>query len=278
MVYFNNLTPQSEIRRSNATALRRRIKKEIPGLVKKTGQKLLGIFKSGKKNHLKFKSKHEIATSADFLAEKIILRKIRALTPNWQIISEEKGDNQKKSDYLWTVDPLDGTTNFYMGNPLFAIQIALLYKKEPILAWVYAPAINEYYFAAKNKGAYLNNKKIRVSKNNLKHALLTYCHGSHEVQIKQALKLYQHFKLQSFDIRQIGSAALEFGWVAKGRTDCYISPSANPWDICPGVLLVKEAKGTVSDFKGKAWHLGAKNVFASNGIIDKDILKFLKKL
>jgi len=257
--------------------VRQKIKNEVAALVKKTGQKLLQIFKSGKKNHLKFKSKHEIATSADFLAEKIILKRIRALTPNWHIISEEKGDNQKKSDYLWTVDPLDGTTNFYMGNPLFAVQIALLYKKEPILSWIYAPAINEYYFAAKNKGAYLNGKKIIVSKNNFKHALLTYCHGSQKAQIKQALKLYQHFKMQSFDIRQIGSAALEFGWVAKGRTDCYFSPSANPWDICPGVLLVKEAKGTVSDFTGKPWHLGAKNVFASNGIIDKDILKFLKK-
>ncbi|MCX6745785.1 MAG: inositol monophosphatase [Candidatus Parcubacteria bacterium] len=276
MVYSNN--SRSEIRRSNATMLRRRIKTEIAVLIKKTGGELLKIFKSGKKNHLKFKSKHEIATSADFLAEKIILKRIRALTPDWHIISEEKGDDQKKSDYLWTVDPLDGTTNFYMGNPLFAVQIALLYKKEPILAWIYAPAIDEYYFAQKNKGAYLNNKKIRVSKNILKHALLTYCHGSQETQLKQALKLYQHFKLRSFDIRQIGSAALEFGWVAKGRTDCYISPSANPWDICPGVLLVKEATGTVSDFKGKAWHLGAKNVFASNGVIDKIILNYLRKM
>jgi len=258
--------------------VRQKIKREVAAVVKKTGKKLLEIFKSNKKNHLKFKSKHEITTSADFLAEKIILKRIRALTPNWHIISEEKGDNKKKSDYFWTVDPLDGTTNFYMGNPLFAVQISLLYKKEPILAWIYAPAINEYYFAEKNKGVYLNDKRIKVSKNNLKHALLTYCHGSQESQLRQALKLYHHFKLQNFDIRQIGSAALEFGWVAKGRTDCYISPSANLWDICPGVLLVKEAEGTVSDFKGKPWHLGAKNVFASNGVIDKEILKFLTKL
>lgn len=258
--------------------VRQKIRKELPILVKKTGQQLLKIFRNNKKNHLIFKSKHEIATSADFIAEKIILKKIKALTPDWRIISEEKGDNQKKSDYLWTIDPLDGTTNFYMGNPLFAMQIALLYKKEPILAWIYAPAINEYYFAEKNKGAFLNNKKIKVSKNNLQHALLTYCHGSKSSQIKQALKIYNYFKLKSFDIRQIGSAALEFGWVAKGRTDCYISPSANPWDICPGVLLIKEARGNVYNFKGKAWTLNSQNVFAANQIIDKDILKFLKKL
>jgi len=276
MVHPNN--SRGEIRRSNTTALRRRIKKEITALIKKSGLKLLKLFQSSKKNHLKFKSKHEIATSADFIAEKIILKRLQFLTPTWRIISEEKGDNKKTSDYLWTVDPLDGTTNFYMGNPLFAIQIALLYKKEPTMAWIYAPAINEFYFTEKNKGSYLNNKKIKVSQNNFSQALLTYCHGSQNSQIKKALKIYQHFKLKGFDIRQLGSAALEFGWVAKGRTDCYISSSANPWDICPGVLLVEEAKGTVSDFKGKTWHLGAKNVFASNGIIDKKILKFLKRL
>ena len=258
--------------------VRQEIKKEITALVKKTGQKLLAIFESGRKNHTKFKSKHEIATSADFIAEKIILQKIKSLTPSWHIISEERGDNKKQSDYLWTIDPLDGTTNFYMGNPLFAVQIALLYKNELILSWLYAPAINEFYFAQKNKGAFLNNKRIKVSKINLNHALLTYCHGSQSFQIKQALKIYQHFKLHSFDIRQLGCAALEFGWVAKGRTECYISPSANSWDICPGVLLVKEAQGQAYDFKGKPWRLGAKNVFVSNGVIDKNILKFLKRL
>ncbi|MCX6743243.1 MAG: inositol monophosphatase [Candidatus Parcubacteria bacterium] len=276
MVHPNN--PLSEIRRSNDAALRRRINKEVYFLVKKTGQKLLQIFRNSQKNHLKFKSKHEIATSADFLAEKIILNKIRALTPNWHIISEEKGDNKKKSDYLWAVDPLDGTTNFYMGNPLFAVQIALLYKKEPIMSWIYAPAINEYYFAAKNKGAYLNNKKIRVSNRPIKKALLTFCHGNDQSDLKSAIKIYSHFKLQSFDIRQLGSAALEFGWVAKSRTDCYISPGHRLWDIAPGILLVQEAGGKVYDFSGQPWHLGAKSVLASNGVIDKAILKFLKKL
>ncbi len=258
--------------------IRQTIKKEIEKIIKKTGQSLLKFFNSGKTNHVKFKSKHEIATSADFLAEKIILKKLKELTPDWHIISEESGDNHKKSDYLWTVDPLDGTTNFYMGNPLWAVQMALVYKNEPVLAWIYAPAINEYYFAEKNKGAYLNNKKIRVSSRPLTKALLTYCHGNTTADLKKALKIYNYFKLNSFDIRQLGSAALEFGWVAKGRTDCYISPGARLWDVVPGALLVKEAKGKVYDFKGNSWNVRAKTVLASNGIIDKQILKFLKTL
>ncbi len=258
--------------------LRQKTKKEVVAIVKQAGQSLLTIFKKGKANHVKFKSKHEIATSADFLSEKIILKKLKKLTPDWHIISEESGDNHKKSDYLWTVDPLDGTTNFYMGNPLWAVQIALIYKNEPVLAWIYAPTIDEYYFAEKNKGSFLNNKKIKVSQRPLSKALLTYCHGGSKNDLQKALKIYNHFKLNSFDIRQLGSAALEFGWVAKGSTDCYISPSSKIWDIAPGALLVKEARGKIYNFKGKNWHLNDKTVFASNGVIDGQILNFLKKL
>ena len=109
---------------------------------------------------------------------KIILKKLRALTPDWRILSEETGDNHRQSDYTWVVDPLDGTTNFYMGSPLFAVQMALVYKDKPILSLIYAPAINEFYLAEKGKGAFFNNKKIKVSKRNFKQALLTYCHGS----------------------------------------------------------------------------------------------------
>ncbi len=235
-------------------------------------------FQSGRINHLLFKSKHEITTAADLISEKIILKKLAALTPDFRIISEEKGDNGKKSDWLWLVDPLDGTTNFYMGNPLFAVQIALVYKNEPVWSYIIAPAIKETYWAQKGKGAFLNDKKIRVSNHGLKEALLTYCHGNNDKNLKKALKIYQHYKLNNFDIRQIGSAALEFGWVAKGRTDCYISPGARLWDVVPGALLVKEAGGKVYDFKGKAWSLNSKAVFASNGVIDKPILNYLKTL
>lgn len=253
-------------------------KKEVVGLIKQTGQFLLKEFNSGKKIKAKFKSKHEIITEADLLAEKIILRKLKKLTPDWQIISEESGDNHKKSDYLWLIDPLDGTTNFFMGNPLFAVQIALLYKKDPVLSFIYCPHLDEFYFAEKGKGAFLNNKPIKVSQKKLDKALLTYCHGNEAKYIKQALKIYNHFKTKQFDLRQLGCAAIEFAWVAKGKTECYISPGANPWDVAGGVLLVKEAKGTAYDFRGKNWNINSTSVFVSNGKIDKPILNFLKKV
>lgn len=258
--------------------IRQTLKKEVLNLVKQAGDSLLKEFKTGKQPKAFLKGKHDIVTKADLITEKIILNKLNKLTPTWRILSEEKGDNHKAGDYFWVVDPLDGTTNFYMGNPLFSTQIALIYKNEPILGIIYAPALNEFYYAEKNKGAFLNNKKIKVSKKTLNKAILTYCHGSHQKDINKALKLYQYFKKHYFDIRQLGSASIEFAWVAKGRTECYISPGENLWDIAPGILLVKEAGGNVYDFSGKPWQIKAKSVFVSNGVIDKAILKFLKTL
>jgi myo-inositol-1(or 4)-monophosphatase len=255
-----------------------KIQKEVVGLVSQTGQLLLKIFQQNKTNSRRFKSKHEIVTAADLLAEKFLLQKIKKLTPNFQIISEEKGDNHKKSEFLWLIDPLDGTTNFYMGNPLFAVQIALVYLNQPIFSCLYAPAIKELYWASRNRGAFLNNRKIHVSNKTIKHALLTYCHGNSLANLKKALKIYRHFKLHNFDIRQLGCAALEFGWVAKGKTECYISPGARLWDVVPGDLLLQEAGGQVYDFKGKPWTLQSKTIFAGNGVVDLPILKFLKKL
>ena len=258
--------------------LGQKIQQEVVGLVKQTGQLLLKISKEHKTNHLRFKSKHEIVTAADLQAEKFLLPKIKKLTPTFRLISEERGDNHKKSEWLWLIDPLDGTTNFYMGNPLFAVQVALIYLDQPILSCLYAPAIDELYWASLNQGAFLNNKKIKVSTKNIKQALLTYCHGNSPSDLQKALRIYKHYKLNNFDIRQIGSAALEFGWVAKGKTECYISPGARLWDVVPGALLVKEAGGQVYDFKGLPWTLKSKTVLATNGRVDRPILNFLKKL
>jgi len=255
------------------------LSKQITSLVKKTGDTLLKEFKANKIIKPNFKSKREIVTYADLLAEKIILQKLKELTPDWHIISEEAGDNEIKSDYLWLIDPLDGTTNFYMGNPLFAVQIALIYKNEPIAGWIYAPYIKEFYWTQKGKGAFLNNKKINVSKRPLSQALLTYCHGYGEHSLKKIVKIYEHFKLKQFDIRQLGSAAIEFGWVAKGKTESYLSPGANPWDVAPGALLVREAGGKVYDFEGQKWQYGkSQNVVATNGVVDKELLRDIKKL
>jgi len=253
------------------------MKKFVTQIAKQAGDEILKRFNHDK--IIKVKSKGQIVTSADLISEKIILSALRKKFPNHSILSEEAGSDIKKSEYLWVVDPLDGTTNYSIGSPLFAVSIALFKNEQPILGAVYAPQLNELYFAEAKKGAYLNNKKIKVSSvKTLNESFLTYCHGSTDKDIKRAVKIYNKIKFNSLDSRQLGSASLELGFVAAGRTECIIIPGANSWDVGAGVLIVKEAGGQATDFDGNLWNLQSKDILASNEKIHKQLLKFLKNI
>ena len=251
------------------------MKKFIINLTKKTGLEVLKRFHSDKT--FKIKSKSQIVTATDFLADRIIVSALKKKFPGHKILSEESGANQKKSDYLWVVDPIDGTTNYSIGSPLFAVQLALFYKNQPVISCAYAPALDELYFAEKGKGFYLNNKKMRVSDTaDLEKSFFLFCHGSKQKDIKRAMKIYSQAKLKTLDSRQLGTAALETGFVACGRTDCIVIPGANVWDVGPGVLFIREAGGKVTDFSGKGWNLNSYDLVASNGKIHSQLLKLLK--
>lgn len=248
---------------------------------KKAGHYLLENFlKIHQTTKFKFKSDHEIVTKFDIGAEKIILSEIKKDFPHHDILSEEKGfDDQISKEFLWIVDPLDGTTNFSIKNPFFGVLIALAFCGEIILGVVNIPFLKELFVAQKGGGAYLNGKKIFVSKvNKIKKSFLTYCHSYKKVHIKRAVKTYNIFKLQSYDIRQLGCAVAEFSWVAKGLTEAIIIPGANLWDVAAGTLLVREAGGKVTDFQGKEWNLKSRDIVASNGKIHRQILKVLRKV
>lgn len=252
---------------------------------RKSGNILLKEFKSGKKAFT-LKSSHEIVTQADKKAEKIILSLLKKHSPQYQILSEESGLHKHKSDWLWVVDPLDGTTNFRVHNPLFSVSIALYYKSEPRLGVVYAPYLDELFVAELGKGAWLNGKKIHVSKTHeLAKAFLTYCYGTHPKHMRMAVELYRYFKMKSVDMRQMGSAAIELAWVAAGRTESIVIPGTHPWDAAAGVLLVTEAGGKTTDFQGQPWRFVDKktgkinltaDLLATNGKIHSKILHHLK--
>lgn len=245
---------------------------------REAGREILKNFDNNRRQ-LTFKSKHEIATFADKHAEKIIISRIKKYFPDHHILSEEAGDNKKKSPYLWIIDPVDGTTNYYMHNPLFAVSIGLAYNNEIIFGVIYAPALKELYIAEKGCGAILNGKKLKVSTiKNLKKSLLTFCHGSPEKAIKRAIKGYNHFKLHGFDMRQLGSASIELGFVAAGRVESIAIPNAHSWDIAAGVLLVREAGGKVTDYNGKEWNLSSRDIVASNGKIHNKLIDIYKKI
>jgi len=214
------------------------------------------LLKEFKQSHLSWslKRRHEIVTGADAGSEKIILSLFKKYTPHFAVLSEEAGFNKIKSDYLWVVDPLDGTTNFKVHNPLFAVSIALYYKGQPQLGVIYAPYLNELFIAEKGKGAFMNGHKLKVSTTkDLNKSFLTYCHGQEDSHMRRAMNIYRYFKMRSIDMRRLGSAVIELAWVAAGRTDSIMIPGCRPWDGGAGVLLVTEAGGKVTDFKNKPW-------------------------
>ncbi|MBU1039119.1 inositol monophosphatase [Patescibacteria group bacterium] len=232
----------------------------------------------------RLKQSHEIVTKADLAAEKIILTILKKQTPDFSVLSEESGLNKTKSDYLWVVDPLDGTTNFRVHNPLFSVSIALYYKKRPLIGVVYVPYLKELYVASKGQGVFLNNRRLEVSGTwDIKKSFLTYCHGSESKHVKQAVELYKYFKLNSIDMRQLGSAAVELAWVAGGRVESLVIPGCKPWDAAAGILLVKEAGGRVTDFNNKDWSIYGQggrilpniDLLATNGKVHKVILNKL---
>lgn len=243
-----------------------------------SSRELIETYKNFRRSNIKMKSSHEIVTKADLLSEKIIISEIKKDFPKHRILSEESGDNNKESDYLWIIDPIDGTTNFTMKNPLWAISIALAYKNEIILGLILAPILKEVYIAQRDKGSLLNNKKIEVSKIKEEKVLNTFCHGSKTENIKKAIKYYKKQKLNNFDCRQLGSASIELAYVSCGRIESITIPGAHSWDVAAGALIVKESGGRVSDFKGGDWSLSSSDIIASNGLVHQQIINTVKNI
>ncbi|MFH1597834.1 MAG: inositol monophosphatase [Patescibacteria group bacterium] len=255
------------------------MKKTAIQAAKLAGDYLAQNFAKIRRSQISVKSASQVVSRADTDAEKIILKTIRRKFPDHSIYSEEIGHIKKKSDYQWVIDPLDGSTNFLMQNPFFATSIALLHKGRVILGVANAPLMNHFYLAEKNKGAYRNGKKIRVSnKKKLSESFLTFCHGNSVKDIKRSIKVYQTFKLLCADMRQLGSGILECGMVAFGSTEDIMTPGANLYDVAAGALMVEEAGGRVTDFQGDKWSVKSKDIVCSNSHIHNQLIKHLKKI
>ncbi len=245
---------------------------------KKAGEYILKNFNKVKNKDIKDKGGFSgLVSKVDIEAEKIIKKIILKKFPDHNILGEESGKTRKKSDYTWVVDPLDGTHNYLMGSPLFCTAIALTYKNEVILGVIYAPYLKEMFWAEKDKGSFLNGKKIKVSKKtNISQSLFYFCHGYEAKHVRKALKIYNKLKMKATDIRQLGTGGIETAWVAAGRAEGFVIPGGKPWDIAPGILLVKEAGGKATDFKNKDWNLKSKDMICSNGKIHHKFFKFIK--
>ncbi len=244
--------------------------------IKQAGDAIIKDYKHLDASQVKLKTPRDLVTAADLRSEKIILSALKKNFPGQQILSEESGRTNKTGDYLWIVDPLDGTTNFFMHNPLWSVSIALAYKGELVLGAVYAPLQKELFHAALGQGAYLNNKRIAVNDSPIK-ALNAFCHGREIKDIKRMLKYFSYQKQHALDCRQLGSAAIEMAYVASGRLSSIMIPGTWAWDVAAGALLVKEAGGKVTDFQGRDWRIEKRDILAAAPKTHTRILKIIKQ-
>jgi len=243
--------------------------------VKKAGLFACKKYKNFNRATIKLKVHNELLTKVDLMSESIIISEIKKNFPEHHILSEESGDNRFKSDFLWIIDPIDGTTNFTMHNPIWAVSVGLAYRGEIVLGFVYAPCLKELYVAEINKGSRLNSRKIRVSNVYKGKVLNAFCSARDKKSTKKAVKYFSHHRLHGGACYLLGSASLELAYVAAGRLESMMIPGAHSWDVAAGILLVREAGGVVTDFKGKEWTLKSKDMLASNGAVHDDLLRIV---
>lgn len=220
------------------------------------------------------KERMDYASEVDGLAEVAIVKELSRAHPDYAVLGEEGGARKGKagpSRYTWVIDPLDGTSNFLRGLPHWCVSIALCEGPEPLHGVIFDPLRNELFTASRGSGAQLNDRRLRVSdRKELAGSIFSTGFAPRERKRSGAqLKCVDALLDQAEDIRRSGSAALDLAYVAAGRTDGYFESGVYPWDIAAGVLMVREAGGRVSDFRGAAigpLHIdtGPRHLIASN--------------
>ena len=233
----------------------------------KASKILIRDFGEIEKLQVSVKGPSDFVSSADTKAEKIIIEELSKARKNFSIISEESGSISKKDkNNVWIIDPIDGTTNFLHGVPHFAISIALKSNNEITSGLIYDPIKDEMFYAEKNIGAFLNNKRIRVSKRKKINECLIASSGNDINIINEKIK-------DKVTIRNSGSAALDMAYVANGRYDAYFQTKLSLWDVAAGIIILKEAGGYINDIDLNK-HNNV-NIFASNSSIDAKLRKSL---
>lgn len=234
----------------------------------------------GKTKHISFKSKESnLVTEVDKKSEEIIIESLLKDFPDFDILAEESGaSSTKNSEFMWVIDPLDGTTNFAHGLPIFSVSIGLIKGSEVIAGVVYDPTRDQLFSAEKGKGAYLNGKKLSVSKTKEinKALLVTGFPYNVEENPDFCFERFIVMTKNSRAVRRLGSAALDFAYVAAGIFDGFWEVKLNPWDIAAGLLLVKEAGGKVTNFKGEESDIFNPQILASNGHIHEKMIELLE--
>jgi len=258
----------------------------MSAIAREAGALLMQFFHQGLK--IEYKGDADLVTAADRASETLIRERISKQFPSHDVLGEEQGLNDKGSDYRWYVDPLDGTTNFAHGYPVFCVSMALEHRAlehrsdagaRRVAGVVYDPTRDELFTAEQGRGAHLNGKPIRVSKaSQLKECLLATGFPSQKRHKNPNIHFYHQITLRSHGVRRAGSAALDLCNVASGRFDGFWEFNLNPWDTAAGVLIVEETGGRVSRFDGSPFEIDSRETLASNGLVHDALVREFQEI
>jgi len=226
------------------------------------------------------KGEFDLVTEADRASEKLVVERLRSHFPSHAIVAEEGGGHENASEYRWYVDPLDGTTNFAHGFPMFNVTLGLERGGEVVAGVVYDPVRQELFTAERGAGAYLNNRRIHTSAPaRLADSLASTGFPSRKRHQNVNIHFYYQLAMATHGVRRTGSAALDLAYVASGRLDFFWEFGLKPWDMAAGTLLVEEAGGRVSDMTG-APHVVASSahLLADNGPLHTQVLEIFGEI
>ncbi len=254
------------------------ITQKVIALAKETGKFFLEEINNVRSADIEEKGLHDFVSYVDKTAEARIVKRLAEILPEAGFITEEKTATQRGEKYDWIVDPLDGTTNFLHHIPLFSVSIGLMSDNEIVCGVIYEPNLDECFYACKDGGAYLNGKKIHVSEQHeMKNALLATGFPYYDFgKLDGYIELFTYFARHTSGLRRLGSAAVDLAYTACGRVEGFYEYGLHAWDVAAGIVIVKEAGGTITDLKGGNDYIFGAELLASNTVLHPQLLNAAK--
>jgi len=245
-----------------------------------SGQLLLEYFGKLRQEEIERKGPNDYVSKVDRMAEEIIVDLIKADFPSHDVTAEEGGGEARGRAFRWVVDPLDGTTNYVHGFPMFAVSIALAYEDDWLLGVVYDPLRDELFWTQKGMGTWLNRDPVRTNEHVVPEdaMILTGFPFRHKTHFEAYLESFRRVFEITGAVRRAGSAALDLAYVASGRADAFWEFGLSPWDIAAGAMLVKEAQGLVTDFKGGTEYLNTGHIVAGVPSVHERLVAITKEV
>ena len=225
------------------------------------------------------KGDFDLVTAADRASERLVVERLRSHFPSHSIVAEEGGGHQGASGYCWYVDPLDGTTNFAHGFPIYNVTMGLALDGEMLVGVVFDPTRQEMFSAERGAGSYLNNRRMRVSAaKRLADSLVATGFPARRRHLNVNIHFYHQMAMATHGVRRAGSAAIDLAYVASGRLDAFWEFGLSPWDMAAGTLLVTEAGGRCSDMNGAPHSLTGPHLLTDNGAIHQETLELFAEI